>query len=89
MQPSFLAIVASKMNKVKLSFPLAPRGFLWVLQISMRSGTQEHAADEFIRCFGSLLIGFLQDKLHLTPLSLTSVIKNSKKVLSYDSVVKK
>ena len=56
MQPSFLAIVASKMNKVKLSFPLAPRGFLWVLQISMRSGTQEHAADEFIRCFGSLLI---------------------------------
>ena len=88
MQPSLLAIVASKMNKVRLSFPVASRSFLWVLQISMRPGKQEHAADEFIRRFGSLL-GFLQDKLHLTPLIMTSLIMASKKVISYDSVVKK
>ena len=81
-------IVANKMNKVRLSFPVAPRSFLRVLQISMRSGTQEQVADDFIRRFGSLL-GFLQDKLHLTPLSMTILIKTSKKVLSYCSVGKK
>ena len=48
-------IVANKMNKVRLSFPVAPRSFLWVLQSSLRSGTQEQAAEEFIGRFGSFL----------------------------------
>ena len=57
MQPSILAFVASKKNKVRPLFPVTPRGFLLVLQISMRSGTQEQVTT-------ISKDGFLLDKLH-------------------------